>query len=203
MFRTILKWTGLILLLLILGVSIGTVSRQHLTYDAPYPEIKASTDPAIIEKGKHITLVTKGCVHCHSPNNNVNLLLQKGEVPSLAGAKKVETPFGTFYTPNITPDAKTGIGSMTDAELARVLRYGIKSNGEAVLPFMQGQDMSDEDMTAVISYLRSLKPVENKVPENEFNFVGMFAKAFVLKPSVPESAVSVTKNEKAKLSKQE
>ena len=203
MLRTILKWTGLVVLLLILGVAIGTVSRQHITYDAPYPELKASSDPAIIEKGKHITLVTKGCVQCHSPHENVSLLLQNGEEPSLAGAKRVETPFGVFYTPNITPDEETGIGRLTDAELSRVLRYGIKSNGEAVLPFMQGQDMSDEDMTAVISYLRSLKPVKNKVPENEFNFVGMFAKAFVLKPIIPENTVSVAKNEKATLTKQE
>jgi hypothetical protein len=58
---------------------------------------------------------------------------------------------------------------------------------------MQGQDMSDEDMTAVISYLRSLEPVENSVPENEFNIIGRFAKAFVLKPSIPENALSVAK----------
>jgi len=202
MLRKFLKWTALFVLLLLLGITIGIMSRQHLTYDAPYPAITASTDPAVIEKGKHITLVTKGCVQCHNPSENVSLLLQKGEEPSLAGARRVETPFGTFYTPNITPDKETGIGRMTDAEIARVLRYGIKSNGEAVLPFMQGQDMSDEDMTAVISYLRSLKPVKNQVPENEFNVVGMFAKAFVLKPSIPENAVGAEKDEQAKLTKQ-
>lgn len=194
MLRKIIKWTGVSALILIVGVSVTIMFRQHLTYDAPYPNIQASTDIAIIEKGKHITLVTKGCVHCHSPINNVDSLLKMGEEPSLAGAKRVETPFGTFFTPNITPDATTGIGNMTDAEIARLLRYGIKSNGEAVLPFMQGQDMSDEDMTAVISYLRSLKPVENKVPENEFSLIGRFAKAFVLRPSIPENAESVSEN---------
>ena len=121
-------------------------------------------------------------------------MLKKGEEPSLAGAKKFETPFGTFFTPNITPDVKTGIGGMTDAELARVLRYGVKKNGEAVLPFMQGQDMSDADMTAVISYLRSLKPVENKPPANEFSILGRVAKAFMVKPSVPENPASIAKN---------
>jgi hypothetical protein len=54
--------------------------------------------------------------------------------------------------------------------------------------------MSDEDMTAVISYLRSLKPVENKEPENEFNLIGSFAKAFIVKPSIPQNAVSIAKN---------
>jgi mono/diheme cytochrome c family protein len=193
MFLKIVKWTGLTGLVLVLGLSLATMSRQHLTYDAPYPDIKASTDPAVIAKGKHITLVTKGCVQCHSPVKNIDSLLRKGDEPSLAGAKKVETPFGTFYTPNITPDPETGIGKMTDAEIARVLRYGIKSNGEAVLPFMQGQDMSDEDMAAVISYLRALKPVGNRVPDNEFNLVGRFAKAFVLKPAIPDNALSMAK----------
>ncbi|WP_347158720.1 c-type cytochrome [Pontibacter chitinilyticus] len=191
MLRKILKWTGIFIVCLVAGVSVATMARQHLTYNAPYPNIKATADVAVIERGKEITMVTRGCVHCHSPEEDVNSLLQKGEEPSLEGAKRVETPFGIFFIPNITPDAKTGIGSMTDAEIARVLRYGIKKNGEAVLPFMQGQDMSDEDMTAVISYLRSIKPVQNKVPENEFNLVGRFAKAFVLKPSIPQDTRAV------------
>lgn len=193
MLRKIFKWTGLILLVCVLGVAVATMMRQHLTYDAPYPNIKASTDTAVIAKGKNITLVTKGCVHCHSPVNNIDSMLKKGEEPSLAGAKKFDTPFGTFFTPNLTPDTKTGIGKMTDAEIARVLRYGVKSNGEAVLPFMQGQDMSNEDMTAVISYLRSLKPIENKVPENEFSLMGRLAKAFIVKPALPQEAADLAK----------
>lgn len=190
MLRKILKWTGLVLLCVIVGVAVATMFRQHLTYEAPYPNIRASADPAIIEKGKHITLVTRGCANCHSSVSNVDSVLNTGGEPSLAGGKEIETPFGTFFLPNITPDDKTGIGSMTDAELARMFRYGVKSNGEAVLPFMQGQDMSDEELTAVISYLRSLKPVENKVPENEFNFIGRFAKAFVVKPPVYKASAA-------------
>ena len=194
MLRRTLKWTGFVILLIIAGVTVATMFRQHLTYDAPYPAIKASNDSAVIEKGKTIALVTKGCVHCHSPVTNVDSMLKRGEVPSFAGAKKVETPFGIIFMPNITPDAKTGIGRLTDAEIARVLRYGVKSNGEAALPFMQGQDMNDEDMTAVISYLRSLKPVENKVPENEFTLIGRFAKAFMVKPWIPDNLKSIAKN---------
>ncbi|HEV7333301.1 MAG TPA: cytochrome c [Flavisolibacter sp.] len=194
MFRKLLKWTGLVLLFLIVGVATATAFRQHLTYEAPYPDIKASTDSTVIEKGKHLALVTKGCVHCHSPVNNIDSVLKLGEEPSLAGAKKFETPFGTFYTPNLTPDTKTGIGAMSDAAIARVLRYGVKSNDEAVLPFMQGLDMSDEDMTAVISYLRSLQPVETKAPENDFTLLGRFAKAFIVKPSLPAPPPATAKN---------
>jgi mono/diheme cytochrome c family protein len=186
MFLKILKWTGLVLVLLIAGVTIATLSRQHLTYDAPYPNIKATTDTAVIAKGKHIALVAKGCVQCHSPVNNVDSMLKQGIEPSFAGAKEVRTIFGVIYSPNITPDAATGIGSMTDAEMARVLRYGIKKNGEAVLPFMQNLNMNDEEITAVISYLRSLEPVKNNVPQNEFTFLGKFAKAFMMAPALPQ-----------------
>ncbi len=194
MLRKTLKWTGFVILLIIVSVTVATMFRQHLTYDAPYPAISASNDSAVIQKGKTIALVTKGCVHCHSPVANVDSMLKKGEAPSFAGAKKVETPFGVIFMPNITPDEKTGIGNMADGEIARVLRYGVKSNGEAALPFMQGQDMSDEDMTAVISYLRSLAPVENKVPEHELNMIGRFAKAFVVKPWTPENVRSIAKH---------
>ncbi len=194
MLRKILKWTGIIILCLIVGIAVAIPFRQHLTYDAPYPAIKASADPAVIEKGKHLTLVTKGCVHCHSANDNIAAMLEKGEEPSLAGGTKIDSPFGTFYLPNITPDAETGIGNMTDAEIARVLRYGVKSNGEAVLPFMQGLDMPDDDMTAVISYLRSLEPVKNKLPETDLSIIGKFAKAFVIKPALPVNTASVAKD---------
>ena len=185
MFRKILKWTGLVLLLIIAGVAAATAARQHLTYEAPYPDIKASTDTAVIAKGRHLALVTKGCVHCHSPVQNIDSVMKRGEEPSLAGAKKMETPFGNFYAPNLTPDATTGIAQMTDGEIARVLRYGVKKNGEAVLPFMQGMNMNDEELTAVISYLRSVQPVNSPSPEHEFNLIGRFAKAFVVKPTLP------------------
>ncbi|MGV3657143.1 MAG: c-type cytochrome [Chitinophagaceae bacterium] len=177
------------MLLLIAGVAVATASRQHLKYVAPYPAIKASTDTAVIAKGRHLALVTKGCVHCHSPIQNIDSVMKRGEEPSLAGAKKMETPFGDFYAPNLTPDA-TGIGGMTDAEIARTMRYGVKKNGEAVLPFMQGLDMTDEEMTALISYLRSLQPVKNPSPEHEFNLIGRLAKAFVVKPTLTANAVN-------------
>lgn len=193
MLRKILKWTGLVLLFLVIGVASATALRQHLTYEAPFPAIKASADSTVIAKGKHLALVSKGCVHCHSPVNNIDSVLKLGGEPSLAGAKKFETPFGTFYTPNLTPDTATGIGAMSDAAIARVLRYGVKSNGEAVLPFMQGLDMNDDEMTAVISYLRSLQPVASKAPENNFSLVGRFAKAFLVKPSLPAPQPSMAK----------
>lgn len=185
MMRRIFKWTGLFLVFVLVGLSVTAALRQHLTYEAPYPNIKASTDTAIIAKGKQLVLVQKGCVHCHSPINNIDSVLKQGAEPSLAGARRMDTPFGVFFTPNITPDEKTGIGNLSDAEFARMLRYGVKKDGEAVLPFMQGMNLSNEEITAIISYLRTLKPVANEVPHHQWNLLGRFAKAYIVKPTLP------------------
>ena len=114
MFRKILKWTGFILLFIIMGVTITTAMRQHLTYNAPYPDIKASKDSAVIARGRHIVLGPGHCADCHSPIRNVDSVLQLGQDPALSGGIPFHLPFGTFYTRNLTPDAATGIGSMTD-----------------------------------------------------------------------------------------
>jgi mono/diheme cytochrome c family protein len=185
MIRKILKWTLIVVLVIIAGVTLTTIFRQHLKYDAPYPNIKASTDSAIIARGKHLVVGPAHCIDCHSPLPNKDSLLNHGQEVLPVGGFAFDLPFGKFYTRNLTPDKETGIGNMTDGEIARVLRYSVKKNGEAVLPFMPFQDLSDEDLTAIISYLRSVKPVKNKVPDHNYNLVGNLIKAFMIKPVGP------------------
>ena len=189
MILKILKWTGLVILAVVGGVAIATALRQHLKYEAPLPAIAATTDTAVIAKGRHIVLSSGHCADCHSPVKNVDSLLKLGQEPALSGGMLFDLPFGKFYTRNITPDSATGIGRYSDGQLARVLRHSVKPDGEAVLPFMPFQDMSDEDLTAVISYLRSAKPVTNKVPDHNWNVMGNVIKAFLIKPSGPSEPV--------------
>ena len=183
--KKILKWTGLIILFIIIGLSATVAFRQHLKYDAPYPKITATTDTAVIARGRHLVLGPGHCVDCHSTTKNVDSVLKLGQEPVLSGGFKFDLPFGEFYTKNLTPDKETGIGDLTDGEIARVLRYSVKKNGESALPFMPFQNMSDEDLTAIISYLRSLKPVKNPVPDHSYNLMGMVIKAFLFKPAGP------------------
>ncbi|HYC29586.1 MAG TPA: cytochrome c, partial [Chitinophagaceae bacterium] len=187
--KKFLKWTGLVILFILLGLTVTVMARQHLKYDAPYPEITASKDSTVIARGKHLVLGPGHCVDCHSPVRNIDSVLQLGQEPPLGGGYKFDLPFGTFYTKNLTPDPETGIGAMSDGEIARVLRYSVKKNGEAVLPFMPFQNMSDEDLTAIISYLRSLKPVSNKIPDHHYNVMGKVIKAFMIKPTGPTEPV--------------
>lgn len=187
--KKILKWTGLILLFVIVGLVITILTRQHLKYDAPFPAITASDDSAMIARGRHLVLGPAHCVDCHSSIRNVDSMLKLGQDPPLSGGNEFDLPFGKFYVKNITPDKETGIGNLTDAEFARLIRYGVKKNGEALLPFMPFQNMSDEDLTAIISYLRSVKPVRNPVPDHSYNMMGRVIKAFLIKPEGPTEPI--------------
>jgi mono/diheme cytochrome c family protein len=191
MIKKILKWTGIILLALITCVTIITASRQHLTYDAPYPDIHASKDTAVIARGRHFVYGLAHCIDCHNTANADSLIAAGKEVP-LSGGYAFDLPLGTVYSRNITPDKETGIGGRTDGEIARVLRYGVHANGEAVYDFMPFHNMSDEDLTAVISYIRSMPPVKNKVPENKLNLIGNAVKAYMVKPVGPNGEVPVS-----------
>lgn len=182
--KKIFKWTGVILLVFILGITVITASRQQIKYTAPYPDIKASADTAVIAKGKHIMFDIAHCTGCHS-RANADSLIAIGEDVPLTGGKLFNLPVGKIYSKNITPDIETGIGKYTDAEIARALRYAVHPDGTVVYDFMPFHNISDEDLTAIISYLRAQKPVRFRVPDNNLNIIGNLIKAFLVKPVGP------------------
>ena len=189
--KIILKWTGAGLLTIIAVVAMAVALRQNMHYDAPYPDIKASKDSTVIAKGKHLVFGGAHCINCHNASNPDSLVKLGLQVP-LSGAVKFDLPVGTIYSKNITPDTETGIGKFTDAEIARALRYGVHPDGTVVYDFMPFHNMSDEDLTAVISYLRAQKPVHNKVPGNDLNTLGNIVKAFMIEPVGPDGPVPAT-----------
>ena len=113
-----MKWTALVLLFLVLGVTITVLARQHVKYDRPYPAITASSDSNVIMRGKHLVFGAAHCADCHSKSNADSLLKLGQDVP-LTGGFCFELPVGKIYSRNITPDKETGIGKLTDAEIAR------------------------------------------------------------------------------------
>ena len=189
--KKILKWTGLVLLVLIASISAITASRQDLKFTAEYPSIKASTDSNVIARGKHIVYDIAHCSACHSNANSDSLLKLGLDVP-LSGGRKFALPVGNIYSKNITPDKEHGIGKYSDGEIARILRFGVHADGTAVFDFMPFHNMSDEDLTAVISYLRVQKPVSDIVPSHELNPIGNVLKAFMVKPVGPKGIVPVS-----------
>lgn len=166
-----LKWVGLGLLILIVLFVIFVFARANRTYEAPYPAITASQDSAVIARGAYIVNGAGHCADCHFAVSEL-ARVGRGEQVPLSGGFSFPSPIGTIYAPNITSDKETGIGDYTDGEIARTLRYGVKKNGHALIDFMSLYDASDEDITAVISYLRTLPPVKTLRKENEWNFMG-------------------------------
>jgi mono/diheme cytochrome c family protein len=187
-FLKILMWlVGTLILVVVILVGYVQLSWNK-TFDAPYPDIKASMDPAMIERGRYLAFGWSHCAACHVPADKV-METDKGlQMPLIGGWNEKVAGFGTFRAPNLTPDPETGIGNLSDAQLARAIRYCVKPDGKLLPPFMVFQGLSDEDLTAVISFLRSQSPVRNVVPPSEYGFVAKAVVAFgLLKPQGPKS----------------
>ena len=180
---------GLLLAVIALVLYIQIASGKKL--DAPYPEIHAVQDSAVIARGKYLAYGPAHCASCHVPMDRLKDVDHGVEVP-LSGGWELPIPPGIFRAPNITPDMETGIGGLSDGELARTLRHSVGSDGRLIPPFMAFQEMSDEDLTAVISFLRSQKPVNHLVAPSELNLLGKGLVAFgVLKPKGPSTTPPV------------
>ena len=190
--KKILKWTGIILLLLIVVLVITISMRQNLKYDAPYPAgIHATKDSSVLARGKYLVYGPAHCADCHG-GPGTEALVNKGDEVDLAGGKVFEIPIGKIHPANITPDEETGIGKISDEQIARSLRYGVGFDGRVLIDFMPFHNTSDEDLAAIISYLRSMKPVKNKVPANTSTILGKIVRAFLLKPTGPTGEVLKT-----------
>jgi mono/diheme cytochrome c family protein len=140
------------------------------TFDVAAPELRASASPEVIARGDYLVNAVAHCADCHGSD--------------LSGGEPIVVPFGTFRPGNLTPDPKTGVGSLSDPELARLIRHAVRPDG-ALSPFMKivVGGMSDPDLVAVISYLRVLKPVRKDVPANEVNLIGDALLTLSLGPS--------------------
>ena len=129
MLKKLLKWLGIILLFAIIGLVITVALRQNVKYTAPYPNIHASKDSAIIARGKYLVYGPAHYADCHGPAGTDDLFNAGVEVP-LSGGKFFDIPPVKIYVSNITPDA-TGIGNFKDEEIARSLRNGVGVDGSA------------------------------------------------------------------------
>lgn len=179
-----LKWTGFVLVTVLLTVVLAVFSRQNLRYEAPLPDLHESVDSAVIARGAYLVNGPAHCSGCHTDNAHEAAYLQGASVP-MHGGFMFKLPAGSVFSKNITNDAEHGIGRMSDPEIARSLRYGVGSDGRAIFDFMPFYMMSDDDLTAIISYLRTLPGDANEVPPHELNFLGKAVKAFLIQPMGP------------------
>jgi mono/diheme cytochrome c family protein len=126
------------------------------------PEQPKKTKDPLVEKGQYLVHVM-GCQSCHTP------FTDKGApdfAKAWAGGLEVPEKFGTWRSPNITQDKETGIGGWTDEQIAAAIREGKRPDGDTlfpIMPYMFYAGMSDDDVKALVAYLRTIKPISNKV----------------------------------------
>lgn len=179
------KWTGISLGAVAALFVVTVYAMQYRTYEAPYPQIVASKDSTVIARGRHLVYGPAHCNFCHGSWEEMSKIAA-GETIDLKGGNAFNLPFGVIRTPNITSDQETGIGAFSDAEIARALRYGVDREGYALFDFMPFHNLSDEDLTAIVSYMRTLPPVKNAVERRDINFLGKAVNAFLIRPVGPD-----------------
>lgn len=208
--ETMKKFRKIILILLIVFIAsagIFYIVVQNLagrTFDIPEPFLQASDDPELIARGRYLAFGPAHCASCHAPGPQVHAAMNAStleEYRSIVGSLDHNTPLsggftytlelGKLHFPNITPDVETGIGRYTDGQLARLFRHGVRPNGQVLFPIMEYQNISDEDLIALLSFMRSQPPVRNIIPDHELTFMGKAVKAFLFRPMGPDGTPPV------------
>src|SRR4249919_1232716 len=124
------------------------------------PAELASAD--LVRRGEYLTRAAD-CLACHTV---------KGGQP-FAGGLGFRLPFGTLYSPNITPDKETGIGNWSDAEFVRAVHEGIARDGTRLypaFPYASYSYLADADVLAIKAYLFSLAPIHAPRQESTLKF---------------------------------
>ena len=128
--------------------------------------------PARLARGAYLARGVTPCLVCHSEAQPNEFGVPKAGTEG-AGQPWFETDLPWLDVPNITPDRETGAGNWSDDALARAIREGIGHDGRTlfpVMPYVRLHVMSDEDVAAVVTYLRTLPPVRKQVPRSTVPF---------------------------------
>lgn len=123
--------------------------------------LQASGQEEPVGRGEYL-IRAGGCVTCHTEDADDAL--------PLAGGRSLDTPFGTFYSPNITPDVETGIGGWSDDEFVAAFHDGVNPDGEhyfPAFPYTAYTGVSRGDLLAMKAYLFSLEPAAKANREHD------------------------------------
>ena len=172
--KKILRILGILVLsiIIILLILIAYI-KIALPNVGPAPQMTIERTEARIKRGNYLAKSVMACMDCHSKRDLTQFTMPL--VPSTLGqgGERFDQTMGfpgVFYAANITP---AGIGDWTDGEVYRAITTGVRKNGKPIFPVMPYHEFGyadPEDVKSMIVYLRSLKPVQNKVPESSADF---------------------------------
>jgi mono/diheme cytochrome c family protein len=172
-----LRWIGraVAVLLVLVAAAVAAVyaiTTVHIrrTYDLPDSPVRAATDSASLVRGRHLAEAINKCQECHGPD--------------LGGELWIDAPaFGRLAGVNLTT-GRGGLRDYSDADFERAIRHGVGRDRQPLI-FMPAEAfaaMSDEDLAALLGYLRSLPPVDREMPQPK---VGPVARALYLAGNFP------------------
>jgi len=124
----------------------------------------ASAQTDLVKRGDYLVNTIMTCGNCHTPKGPPAAIAGK----DFSGGLSWDEPPFKVTAPNITQDKDTGIGAWSDADIKKLLRTGQRPNGvqiAEVMPTAFYGIITDNDLNAIVAYLRTLKPVANKVPD--------------------------------------
>jgi mono/diheme cytochrome c family protein len=164
----ILKWIGIVLgvligIIVIAVLVLNVVANRNLNgpHEVAVETVEIPTDEAAIARGQYLATTVSLCSGCHGENLGGEVLID-------------EAPIGYIAAPNLTA-GQGGIGATyTDVDWVRALRHGVGSDGRAmgVMPSQWFHSYGDEDLGALIAYLKSVPPVDNELGPRRIDFPG-------------------------------
>lgn len=146
-----LRW-----LLLTAALAAAVLAWLTRTPQVALDEPDAGQLRELAARGEYL-LRAGGCTGCHS--------VEDDDANPLAGGRALASPFGTFYTPNITPDPDTGIGEWSARDFVRAMRYGRDPHGNAYFPgfpYTAYAAMRSDDMLSLYAYLMTVPPIRRE-----------------------------------------
>ncbi len=147
-------------------IAFAEESKEYTRY-ITYPTPIYGADPAQnaqIKRGEYLAKVAD-CAACHTGLEE--------QSQTFAGGLGIKTPFGTFYSPNITPDKATGIGAWSDDDFVRAVQTGMAPGWRhlfPVFPYVYYTKMKRQDVLDIKAYLFSLPPVHAAKKKNAVPF---------------------------------
>ncbi|WP_281663238.1 molybdopterin cofactor-binding domain-containing protein [Paraburkholderia fungorum] len=141
---------------------LGVLAMSPAAIAPIAPPLASAFAPELVARGKLLASLGN-CAVCHTAHNGV---------PN-AGGKPLDTPFGTVYSTNITPDGLTGIGTWSLDAFVRAMRQGISRDGHRLypaFPYTSFKNTSDDDLKALYAYLMAQTPVRSRPPETKLAY---------------------------------
>jgi mono/diheme cytochrome c family protein len=177
--RRLLKAAGygaaVVVVVVCVGITVTVGWRPFVGPKArPLTARRFEATPARLERGRYLVESVSGCFACHTTYDSKDPVKSYAAATNKGGGGSLDADGAPWLiAPNITPDRETGAGTWTDDMFARAIREGIGHDGRALFPAMPYQNYrnySDEDVAAIVVYLRSIPAVKNRLPKSEIPF---------------------------------